>query len=404
MSTTVDSAAPLGHLLREAAAELQWQGFRRSDGRVGCRNLLMVLSTVALTDRLALDIVGEDTDVTLISGAYPRGLRGADGKRLSRQFLELLRHPNVGATLLLVHDAAAARLWREQSATLGRPVEILAFMEHDGRAAAIAEGRRKLAKLRLQLPLVRSTARLGDLFLSLECGGSDVSSGVCSNPVIGDLTDLVVGGGGSAVVSETAEFIGAEPVVVARTPDPAVRNGILARIAARERSMNEDDEQDYRGVNPTPENLAGGLTTLVEKSMGAVSKTGSSAFVSALDFGERPVLPGLHFMDTPFFSPLSLAAMAMSGATIGLFAMGVFNPTGCPLTPIVKVCGNPGTVARWGDDIDVDLSPMLVGGQSRRWAAERLLQVFHEIYHGSPCAAERAREGQIMFLQTAECL
>jgi altronate dehydratase large subunit len=404
MSTTVDSAGPLGHLLAGAAEHLDWHGYRRSDGRAGCRNLLMVLSTVALTDRLAADIAGSDQDVTLISGAYPRGLRGADNKRLARQFFEMMRHPNVGATLLVVHDAGAARLWREQTANLGRPVEILAFMEQHGRAAALLEGRRKLERLRAQLQIARTRVGLGELFVSLECGGSDVSSGVCSNSVIGDLTDLVVAGGGSAVVSETAEFIGAEPVVEARTPDLSVRREILARIAARERSMNEDDEQDYRGVNPTPENLAGGLTTLIEKSMGAVSKTGSSPFVSALEFGERPALPGLHFMDTPFFSPLSLAAMAMSGATIGLFAMGVFNPSGCPLTPIVKVCGNPASVARWGEDIDVDLSPMLVGGRSRQWAAEHLLMIFHAVYHGHACAAERAREGQIMFLQTAECL
>ena len=404
MSTTVVSPSAPEPLLLEAAKTYQWRGFRRDDGRVGCRNLLLVLSTVALTDRFAADIAAADEGALLVSGAYPRGLRGADQQGLTRQLHRILQHPNVGATLLVVHDAATAKFWRAQTQSIGRPVQVVAFMEQQGRQAAINEGRRVLAALRQGLTQTRSPIAIQDLFLSLECGGSDVSSGVCSNPVIGDVTDLIIAKGGSAVVSETAEFIGAEPVIERRTPDPVTRRQILQFIAARERLMNEDDKQDYRGVNPTPENLAGGLTTLIEKSMGAVSKTGSSPFVSALPFGEGPTRPGLHFMDTPFFSPLSLTAMAVSGATIGLFAMGVFNPSGCPLTPIVKVCGNPATVKRWGEDIDVDLSAMLTQGQSRTWAAEHLLAMFHAVFHGHPCAAERTREGQIMFLQTAECL
>jgi altronate dehydratase large subunit len=259
----------------------------------------------------------------------------------------------------------------------------------------VAAGREALGDLAASRCTVRETAGLAALTLALECGGSDPTSALASNAAIGRFVDRVVDAGGTAVVSETVEFIGAEPVVDARTDDAGVRADICSRIAERERWHSQDVE-DYRGVNPTAENIAGGLTTLVEKSMGAVAKTGTRAFVGALGFGEVPMRPGLHFMDTPFFTPLSLTGMVAGGANLVLFGLGQYNPSGCPLVPTIKICGNAMTTARWRDGIDIDASAILSGTASLDDVADEIAVFVSEVASGKTTAAERWGEGGII--------
>ena len=159
--------------------------------------------------------------------------------------------------------------------------------------------------------------------------------------------------------------------------------------------MSEDGEH-YRGVNPTQENIAAGLTTLVEKSMGAVCKTGASPFKGLLQFGEAPSEPGLWFMDTPFFSPISMTGMVAAGAQLTLFAMGVFNPSGNPLAPTLKVCGNPKTLSDWQDSIDVDVSAAISQSASLEDMADLIEAKLQDIALGAQSYAEFWREGQIM--------
>ncbi|MSU89860.1 hypothetical protein GE300_09575 [Rhodobacteraceae bacterium 2CG4] len=154
--------------------------------------------------------------------------------------------------------------------------------------------------------------------------------------------------------------------------------------------------QDYRGVNPTQENIEAGLTTLTEKTMGPLSKIGRSGFAGCLGFADRPAAPGLHFMDTPFFSPTSLTGMALGGAQVGLFAMGVFNPSGMPLMPTLKVCGNPATLDRWADSIDVDVAALLTGAEDLDAGADRIHRAVRAVVAGEPTRAEHWTEGQLI--------
>jgi altronate dehydratase large subunit len=368
--------------------------FLRADGRAGLRDHVLVLSAVALANRWAA-LVAEGTDAVVVAGEALRGLRGGDAEALDALVLSLARHPNVGAALVLTQDAVAARRLETALGDAGKPVAVLALLEQDGMTAAVEAGREALRDLAADRRPVRERAGLGALTLALECGGSDPTSALASNAAIGRFVDRVVDAGGSAVVSETVEFIGAEPVVDARTDDPAVRAAIRRRIAARERWHAEDGE-DYRGVNPTAENIAGGLTTLVEKSMGAVAKTGTRPFVGALGYGQAPAGPGLHFMDTAFFTPLSLTGMVAAGANLVLFGLGQFNPSGCPLAPTVKVCGNALTTARWRDGIDIDASAILSGTASLDDVADRIASFLARVASGTPTAAECWGEGQII--------
>jgi altronate dehydratase large subunit len=156
------------------------------------------------------------------------------------------------------------------------------------------------------------------------------------------------------------------------------------------------DGDHYRGVNPTAENIEGGLTTLVEKTMGAVCKIGRAHFVGCLSFGEPPVDAGLYFMDTPFFSPCSITGMVAAGAQLTLFSMGVFNPSGNPLAPTIKVCGNPQTLRDWADGIDVGLDQVIAGTMSLDAARDRIIESVWSIAEGAVTRTEAWGEGQFM--------
>lgn len=368
-------------------------GFVRPCGRVGLRDHVLVLSTVALTNRWA-ELIAEGSDARVIAGEALRGLRGGDAAAQDALMTALVRHPNVGAALVLTMDKVAASALSEALEGCGRPVAVLALLERSGMAHAVEAGRTALSDLMASERAQREPVGLAGLTLALECGGSDPTSALASNAAIGRFVDRVVDAGGSAIISETVEFIGAESALEGRA-DPSVRADILAKIAARERWHAEDGE-DYRGVNPTAENIEGGLTTLVEKSMGAVAKSGTRPFAGALAFGEAPRHSGLHFMDTPFFTPLSLTGMIEGGANMVLFGLGQFNSSGSPLAPTLKVCGNAQTMARWSDGIDVDASPVLSGGATLDDIAARIEAAVTSVANGASSAAERWDEGQII--------
>ena len=382
---------------------LIWRGYRRSDGRVGCRNHLIVLSTVALTDRLAQQICENNELFVPVVGAFSRGLQQQDEKILDAFFEAVVFHPNVGGALILTHDRQYMEKLKNKL-PVSNNIKFLSFMSCAGREQAVEAGKLAGLELSRQIKTERQSISFSDLCVALECGGSDVSSSICSNPMIGVFSDRLAQAGGSIVVSETAEFIGAEAIFNKRCSDNNVKKSILNFIQKKEKLMSRDTGKDYRGTNPTNENIEGGLTTLIEKSMGAVSKTGTSKFVSAIGFGERVNKPGLHFMDTPFFSPVSLTGMMMAGCTIGLFAMGVYNPSGNMLCPTIKICGNPKTLQQWSGEIDIDLSLYFLGQETQTQALSRITKEINLIFGGKPSIAEKNKEGQFMLTRCLEAL
>jgi len=382
---------------------LIWRGYRRSDGRVGCRNHLIVLSTVALTDRLAQQICENNELFVPVVGAFSRGLQQQDEKILDAFIEAVVFHPNVGGALILTHDRQYMEKLKNKL-PVSNNIKFLSFMSCAGREQAVEAGKLAGLELSRQIKTERQSISFSDLCVALECGGSDVSSSICSNPMIGVFSDRLAQAGGSIVVSETAEFIGAEAIFNKRCSDNNVKKSILNFIQKKEKLMSRDTGKDYRGTNPTNENIEGGLTTLIEKSMGAVSKTGTSKFVSAIGFGERVNKPGLHFMDTPFFSPVSLTGMMMAGCTIGLFAMGVYNPSGNMLCPTIKICGNPKTLQQWSGEIDIDLSLYFLGQETQIQALSRITKEINLIFGGKPSIAEKNKEGQFMLTRCLEAL
>lgn len=371
-------------------------GWRRSDGRIGLRNHVIAFSTVALTDRITSLAAACVEGVLPICPAFQRGLRGADATLQTNMINAVIAHPNVGAALVVTHDRAAAEVLQAACKDLGKPIVVVPLIAQAGMQSAQDSMAMHLQKLKAELAgSKRTSLHLADLTVALECGGSDATSALAANPSIGRFVDQLIAAGGTAIVSETAEFLGGEDVIRAQSQSEEIAQDILDYLRIEEQMM-QSDGTDYRGVNPTAENIEAGLSTLMEKTMGAVCKIGSCHFAGALSFGQAPQVAGLHFMHTPFFSPTSLTGMILGGAQITLFAMGVYNPSGMPLAPTIKICGNPQTVSDWPDGIDLDVSEIVTGGSDYDDAASRILKLIGEIAEGEVTRAEQWYEGQII--------
>lgn len=379
-------------------------GWDRGPKPPGLRNHVIAFSTVALCDQITRDSASRVPGTLALTPQFERGLHGQDAAIQDYAIGAVVDHPNVGAALVVTHDRAAARALTSRFADAGKPVIVLPLMGANGMDAArsgIASSLKDLQDRARQAS--RRRVRASELIVALECGGSDASSAVCANPTIGRFVDRLIASGGTAIVSETAEFLGGEAVVRQQSQMPAVAEAIVACISRKEALMLETGE-DYRGVNPTEENIEGGLTTLTEKTMGALCKIGSSSFAGCLDFGQTPPGSGLFFMDTPFFSPTSLSGMALSGAQIALFAVGVFNPSGMPLMPVIKICGNPMTVATWENCIDLDVTDLIHGDCSLDGTAQILAMKLCAIGNCEQTATEVHNEGQLILPRTTVAL
>ncbi|WP_170432627.1 UxaA family hydrolase [Ruegeria arenilitoris] len=371
-------------------------GWRRTDGRIGLRNHVIAFSTVALTDRITGLAAAHVPGTLPICPSFQRGLRGPDAQLQADMIRAVIAHPNVGAALVVTHDRAAAADLKAASKRLGKPITVISLMAHQGVQAALDAMVSHLQSLVAKVSDNPNTAmNLSDLTVALECGGSDPTSALCANPAIGRFVDRLISAGGTAIVSETAEFLGGEQVVRSQCQTPEVAADILGYLQAEEEMMAADGI-DYRGVNPTQENIEAGLSTLTEKTMGAICKIGTSKFAGTLGFGEQPVGRGLFFMHTPFFSPTSLTGMVLGGAQINLFAVGVYNPSGIPLAPTIKICGNPITCAEWSDSIDMDVSGAISGNSTCDDPAERIFDLIGQISDGKVTCAERWQEGQVI--------
>lgn len=384
MSTMSTDGDPLG------------EGWARATGAPGVRNHVLAFSTVALTDGVTRRAAAAVPGTLAVTPQFERGLRGEDAAVQDRVIRAIVAHPNVGAALVVTHDRAAAEALAQAFSDCGKPVAVRALMDCEGMDDAVSRMAEDLRRVGARAgEATRVPLRLADLTVALECGGSDASSAVCANPAIGRFVDRLIDAGGTAIVSETAEFLGGEAIVRQQSRSPGTAQAILACLEREERLMLETG-QDYRGVNPTQENIEAGLTTLTEKTMGALSKIGRSSFAGCLGFADRPAAPGLYFMDTPFFSPTSLTGMALGGAQVGLFAMGVFNPSGMPLMPTLKVCGNPATLERWADSIDVDVAALLTGAEDLDAGADRIHRAVCGVVSGETTRAECWNEGQVI--------
>jgi len=300
-------------------------------------------------------------------------------------------HPNVGAVLLirLGCETTNAEAIAEQIAGSGKPVEVLTIQEDGGTYRTAEKGIRIARKFVHELAqLEREPCPVGELMIATECGGSDASSGISANPATGAASDRIVQEGGTVILSETSEIVGAEEILAERAVDDRVRADLLRIVARAERSL-AFSVPEADGVYVSPGNMEGGLTTIEEKSLGCIHKAGTSSLVEVVDYAVRPTKKGLIVMDTPGYDVRSITGMIAGGTQIAVFTTGRGTPTGCPIAPVIKVCTNTATYKKMPDDIDLNAGTILEGQESIRDVGERIFDLVLRVASGALTKGEQ---------------
>ncbi len=370
-----------------------FQGFRRPDGRIGTRNVVLVVPTVicsaVVAERIAAAAAPSGAALPHLAGC---GQLGPDMRLTHDTLAAYCAHPNVGAVLVVALgcEQVVAQVLAETAKRHGKPAEIIAIQTEGGTTRTIEKGvqvARRFAGALAAQP--RVACDVSELVLSLKCGGSDYTSGLASNPALGRVTDRLVDLGGSAVLSEVAEIMGAEHLLAARASRPATAAQlirIVTRVEAEARALG----LDIRGTQPSPGNIRGGLTTIEEKSLGATHKGGERAPLEDVVGYAAPITrKGLTVMDTPGLDVESVTGMVGGGAQVVVFTTGLGTPTGNPIAPVIKITGNARTARQMTENIDLDVSGIMDDSETLDAAAGRLFAEILAVASGKQTAAER---------------
>jgi altronate hydrolase len=354
-----------------------FQGFRRANGKVGTRNYLAILTSVncsATTARLIAreversemlsDYPNVDGVIALVHGTgCGMASKGEGFEALMRTEWGYAANPNVGAALMVGLGCEVFQIGRmkeEYRLVEGDAFQSLTMQATGGTRRTIEAG---MERVRAMLPLLdrapREPAPASALTLALQCGGSDGYSGITANPALGAAADILVRNGGTAILSETPEIYGAEHLLTRRAATPEVGRQLVERIRWWEDYCARNGGE--MNNNPSPGNKAGGLTTILEKSLGAAAKGGTTPLNAVYKYAEPVVSKGFVFMDTPGYDPVSTTGQVAGGANILAFTTGRGSAYGCKPTPSIKLATNTDMYRRMIDDMDINCGDVLDG-------------------------------------------
>lgn len=371
------------------------QGFPRADGRKGIRNVIVVAYLVECAHHVAREIATplrhEGVHLVGFPGCFPN-------EYATRVMERICTHPNVGGVLLVSlgcesfnRAGLAAAISRS-----GRPVETLVIQESGGTGKTVAAGREWVASTHAALAdAERCEMDPSELVVATLCGGSDGTSGLTANPAVGRAFDQLVADGARVIFEETGELYGCEQHMASRAVTPELGQAIVDSVAKAEAYYEMLGHGSF-----APGNTAGGLTTIEEKSLGAYSKSGDSQIVGLLKPGDQPTRGGLYLLDVVpdgevrFGFPniadnAEIVELMACGAHMTLFTTGRGSVVGSAIAPVIKVCANPETYKRLGDDMDVDAGRILTGGATLDEVGEEIYRLVLEVAGGAPTASER---------------
>jgi altronate hydrolase/galactarate dehydratase len=391
-----------------------FDGYHRADGRVGTRNYIGILTSVNCSGSVAKFIAeaaeksGLLDDLPNIDGIVPIthgtgcGMSGENEgyDTLFRTLSGYAQHPNFGGILLI---GLGCEVMQVSALVGGRPIRAdgaLRYMtiQHEGGTRKTIE--KGLVELRSIAELAstarRQPASVSHLMVGMQCGGSDGYSGVTANPALGVASDLVVRHGGTTILSETSEIYGAEHLLTRRAVTVEVGKKLIDRVRWWEdytaRNKGEMDN------NPSPGNKRGGLTTILEKSLGAVAKSGSAPLTDVYLFGEQIDKKGFVFMDSPGFDPCSVTGQIASGANLIVFTTGRGSVSGYMPTPCIKIATNSEMYVRMADDMDINCGDIISLGVSLADKGEEIFEMFIRIASGEQTKSEDLGFGGVEFV------
>ncbi|MES2988886.1 MAG: altronate dehydratase family protein [Pseudomonadota bacterium] len=372
-----------------------FMGYRRADGRVGTRNEIWVIPTVGCVGRTAQKIAeraarlheGQIDGVHAFAHPFGCSQLGDDLAGTRAILTALANHPNAGGVLIVGLGCESNQMTGMLAGIVHPNIRTLgAQMASD----EVEEGLALIEELIAGAQSERTRVPLSELVLGVKCGGSDGFSGLTANPLVGRMSDAVTAAGGTAILTEIPEIFGAEKLLMERADNQAVFGGIVDLVNGFKRYFTDHGEPVSE--NPSPGNIAGGITTLEEKSLGAVQKAGHATVTDVLRYGRSVAKRGLTLLEAPGNDAVSSTALAAAGATAILFTTGRGTPLGFPV-PTIKIASNSDLAARKPGWIDFDAGQVLEDGMDM--AADALLARIAEIASGKPTAAERNGEREI---------
>lgn len=369
--------------------DTKFMGYRRSDGGIGIRNHVLIIPTVSCVNRVAMDIANKAGGVTFM---HPYGCTFDAEENLitEHSYIGHGLHPNVGAVLVLslgCETASATRV-AEAIAKSGKRVEKLIVQQVGGSRSTGAAGIEIVRDMRRELDAQpQEEGDLSELLIALECGSSDAFSGLTANPAVGEAADIIVSHGGTVILSEVTEMVGAEQVLARRGKNDEIKRDLLALIKKYEVDLSLSTEDDS-GVFISPGNIAGGLTTIEEKSLGCIYKAGTKAITEIVDYGVAPTQKGVIIMDTPGFDIASVTGKVAGGAHMVLFTTGKGTPTGSSIAPVVKISSNNRTFKHLNEDTDISAGDVLEGTKTLQQVGVEIADLVMEIARGKEAKGE----------------
>lgn len=370
---------------------MKFLGYRRPDGKVGIRNKIFILPASVCASDTTRIIASQIEGAVTFNNQNGCSQVAGDQQLTMDVMAGMAANPNVYGIIVvslgcencqmdLVVDAIRERT--------NKPMETFIIQENGGTITTIERAVRAGRKMAQEASMQqREECDISELIIGTECGGSDPTSGLASNVLIGELSDRLVELGSTSILSETTEFIGAEHILASRAKNEEVKERIYDIVHRYEKALQLVGEEVREG-NPSPGNIAGGITTLEEKSLGCIHKGGHSVVNAVFDYGKLVTEKGLVIMDTPGNDPSSVAGMVAGGAQIIVFSTGRGTPTGNPISPVIKITGNKITFENMKDNIDIDASPVIYGPQTLKELGNELLEEVLKVANGKQTKAE----------------
>ena len=370
---------------------MKFWGYKREDGRAGIRNHVLILPSCVCGSETARIVAGQVKGAVNI--VFNTGCSDVQANtEMSQKVLTgFALNPNVYGVVIIglgCETVGHKQLREKIQAKTRKPVVSFGIQEEGGTLKTIEKAVRAARELAAEAAMQpKEEVDISEILMGIECGGSDATSGIASNPAVGNLSDRLVDLGATTMMSESIEWIGGEHVLAKRAVTPEIHNQIIKVCQDYEEHLKAAG-QDCRAGQPTPGNKAGGLSTLDEKSLGCIRKGGTRPIVEVLEQAARPTKHGAVVMDTAGFDISSVTSMVAGGCSLVVFTTGRGTPTGNAIAPVLKVTANSHTASWMEDNMDVDLSGIIAGELSIEDAGEMLLQKVGEICNGRLTKAE----------------
>ncbi len=375
-------------------------GYQRADRRVGTRNYIAVAAAsncaAHTVDLIAKSFSAADLPPHIdgvVAFAHGDGCgqaMGPDTDQLRRTISGLLHHPNVAAALIIGLGCEVNQIdgyLRSENAHSAPAIHGLTLQNSGGTMAVVQQAHQQISRIMQdEAPAERTSVPLSNLVLGLNCGGSDSFSGITANPALGYCCDLIVREGGTVVLAETTEIFGAHHLLLRRAKDETVRHKLQSVVDSYRAYLRQ-----FGGSfndNPSPGNKAGGLTNIVEKSLGAVAKSGTTPLNAVFEYAERIDAQGLTFMNTPGYDPVSLAGLAAGGVNLIAFTTGRGSAIGFPSVPVFKISSNSAIARRMADHIDLNAGTIADGSETIEQVGARMFEAIVQSASGVRTKAE----------------